>query len=100
MNYRNNNTAAKGRPKKKGLKGAAISNKKDCEMSKQIVRKTNDKIEDIFQSRKSCFILTIMNQLIFLLLSRIRLSRNSVMQILFYVSSLQNCIEQILLIIK
>lgn len=39
MNYRNNNTAAKGRPKKKRLKGTAISNKKDCEMSKQIVRK-------------------------------------------------------------
>ena len=48
MNSNNNNTPLEGTPEKKGFQGTSKSNKKYNEMSKQVVAKTNNKIQAQF----------------------------------------------------
>ena len=52
MNYSNNNTPFKGRPKKRGFKSTPKSNKKNNGMSKQIGAKINDKVQAQFSFMK------------------------------------------------
>ena len=95
MNSCNNNPVVKDRPKNKGFKGTPKRNKKTAKCLSQQGQKIMIKQIHNFHSRKSCFILAFMSELILLLVLRIKTPMFvSSTQLCRFYFSFQNYIEQ------